>query len=150
MIEDFSDRERWIWLACFIDTDGTITISYTRFPYYYPTIILSGSKQGLLEEAMMGFNRGIWQDKELRKSGVKAVKFFGRHIRPMLMSLLPFLILKKQQAKLCIEYLDYLDQKEVRASGVKRELDVYERELITKIRKLNATRTGKWHKPRFE
>ena len=98
----------------------------------------------------MGFDRGIWHDKELRKSGIKSVKFFGKHIGPMLKNLLPFLVLKRRQAELCIEYLAYLDQKETRTSGVKRELDEYERELITEVRKLNATNTGRWHKPRFE
>ena len=118
MLESFTEREKWIWLACFIDTDGSISLTYTRFPYYYPTIMFGQSKLPLLEEVMMNFNRVIYQDKEHRKSGTIEIKLFGLHIRPILESILPFLILKKRQAELCINYIDFVESKSSGEKGL--------------------------------
>ena len=149
MLEQLTRREQLIWLACFIDTDGSISLTYTRFPYYYPTIMFGQKTDALLTEIMMHFDRVIWQDKEHRKSGTMEIKMFGTHTRDLLEQLIPFLVLKRRQAQICIDYANYLKLRDRRPRG-DTGLDEEQKEMIIEIRKLNARKSGKWNKPRLE
>lgn len=117
-MRNLNNEQFWIWLAGFVDGEGCIYISRHKHPrvstgiQYSLKVEISQADEGLLNAIRdrVGFgrnarNKGV--DKQAwRKSkrGVYALKWSSNQAYEILKNILPYLVVKKNQATLAIEF----------------------------------------------
>jgi len=116
-----------IWLACAIDGEGCISLSKS----WQKTVNVTNTKYDFVEKAASIMNTGIdvHYNKGNRKTLYIAETSDRTKIVQLLESVLPFLLIKEQHAKLMIEYCEL---RERYIHHQPREYEIYE-----ELKKLN-------------
>jgi len=102
-----TEREKWIWLACIIDTEGCLGIWKKKQPRsiigyrYIPSFTIPNNSRDLVLMTKEICNRGsIHQNNSLW-----IYQLDSEGLRNTLPEVLPFLIVKRRQAELLLEAL---------------------------------------------
>lgn len=103
------------YLAGLIDGEGCITITKTqgkvnRTPVYTATVVIAMTNKNVLEyvKAMTGIGSMAIQDRSQRENYSDAYRWFitvTSDIRDLLLSIIPFLHVKKVEAESMVEFL---------------------------------------------
>lgn len=121
------------WLAAFIDGEGWIGIvkhqkkTGTKRWYYKPALAVANTNPALIQHvvALLGAERTRLQHRQIRKRRCKAVSwvFVERlYVSDVLRAIMPYLIAKRQQGEIVIQFCDTHDALPVRTSP----LDAFE------------------------
>ena len=134
-----TEREKWAYLAGLIDGDGCISLTKrgTRV-HYKPTISFVNTDEELVKwvSGFLGKNHyrvGKANPKKNQKQTFQVVIQGRGEVKHILEKMVPFIIRKKPQAKLCIEY--YGLQKWRR--GLRDPLLPREQEIFIRMKSLN-------------
>ena len=126
-------------LAGFIDGEGYVGLpaNLTRNNFHRPTITIYNTHRGVLLQIreFVGFGQ-VYTNKR-RGPNCQPSHFFraeGRRIAPLLEQLLPFLIVKREQAELVLEYIA---RSRVRQTRRKTAEDM---SIVASVKALNARR----------
>jgi len=124
----FNDLVDTVWLACAIDGEGCISLSKS----WQKTVNVTNTKYDFVEKAAILMNTNV-EIKENTKGNRKTLYIAEirdrTKIAQLLESILPFLLIKEQHAKLMIEYCEL---RERYIYHQPREYEIYE-----ELRKLN-------------
>jgi hypothetical protein len=129
-----SDVER-AWLAAMLDAEGTIgiyrhKIAKTRSGFkYIPTVSMSNTHQGLVEHFLSITDcwstfRAASVRNEHHKPQWK-VEIKHRNLREFLPQILPYLIAKRRQAELLLEFLRDVEAAPMRTSSTHEKFEKY-------------------------
>ncbi len=94
---------QWAYLAGIIDGEGTITINRHK-QYLVPSLQVSNTSYSLMETMI---SWGFWKTVTRNTRGVRAwrIQLGGWQIEPILISLRPYLIIKKEHCDLVLQFL---------------------------------------------
>ena len=145
-MKNLTDEQFYIWLAGFMDGEGCIYVSRTknsnRWGYQYTLRVeLTQANKQLLEDIIerVGFGSNIW-NKALNaiknrksKRNVYAIKWSSRQAHELLKKIYPYMVVKKAQASLGMEFQELVNEnygKGVRLSDEYNHKQVELRELL--------------------
>jgi hypothetical protein len=121
-IHTLSETER-AWLAAIIDGEGTIMIAKRNDPkfrrgfYYCPILEISNTNRALLDKVweMIG-EGGVYRDGRNNPHWKKKWMYSASSgvMRAILPQILPYLIVKLEQAKTALEYLRYIESNPIK------------------------------------
>jgi nitrogen regulatory protein PII len=134
------------YLAALIDGEGTLTIAKNIFHYeseyrkrgyttYRPMLAIANTSQELLEVArdMIGAGKVYPPAGKKRKASHKGtyryILYTYEYLLPLLIEIKDYLIVKKRQCELLIEFIESRLQKGNKGVGVgysEREIEIYE------------------------
>jgi len=129
----------WAYLAGLIDGEGTITVVKEVKGTARPTLVIVNTNKEVLQWVKDNLNQGNLYNKGHEKEGWKdrwAWSSRGKHIKPILENILPFLKIKHQQAKLVLEFIELRDFYAYKIKGFAPE----ELEIVRQIYNLNKGR----------
>ena len=101
--DDWSEREKLIWLAGVIDCEGSITCSTTRV-----RVAVTNARFELLRYIAANFGGKVYY-RNARRAEDKWIAEWNIYYFParnLADQLLPFLLLKREQAELLIKWVD--------------------------------------------
>lgn len=124
------DEPTLAYLAGLVDGEGTISINHGD-EGYGPYLCISNTSDALAEWCRSkGFSVGYSRTTNCRPYW--RMSLYGMRIREVLLKLLPYLVVKKQQAELLIEFIDLRLSQTFREKPSERMLTIF-----SKIRRLN-------------
>lgn len=135
MMEFSNEESKWAWVAGVIEGEGCLNITYDRSKYLNSQFVIVNNSRGLLQEVQRIVGGKIYKRKDYEgRNWARAHLLFvlkNKQKLAVLPEIIPFLVTKKRQAKLMIEFLN------LRANGRKiidtpRLLEIYQ-----EMRKLN-------------
>jgi len=148
-----TEREIWAWLAGIIDCDGGFYIERSKAPWkrgktYRPILQIANTNKAFLEKIkeILGFGmiRELKNAKSRNNKWKKEyeLRIFANGIRRIVPNILPFLLIKREQALLIVEAVKITEIIR-RTPPSKRDIQelepYYERleQLYVKMRELN-------------
>ena len=100
--------EKEAYFAGLLDGDGSVVLAKKGEKYTQPTfalnVIISNKHRGVLEEAQRLFGGSIQPSGEPRNDGVYGLYLAARDAMRFLEAVLPYLRIKKEQARVAIEF----------------------------------------------
>jgi hypothetical protein len=151
MIGAWSNKERAAWMAAMIDGEGCIRLkklsscNIARSPSYCVHLIITGTDRKLLDFLVSEFGGSIGKRSVKNSSHRQSWGWFlyGKRAIEILESVLPYLIIKKQQAEMMIEY----QKQSIHKNGKKLSASelCYRDYLFFKMKELNSRGTEIGH-----
>jgi hypothetical protein len=124
-----TDRERYIWLAAWVDTEGNISIArregekYRNRSFWLPYIAIANTSLEAVA-VLQSVTGGTVRTVQRRKEGWRdrhTVYVSPAKCRVLLPAIRPFLVVKQRQADLIIEALHLLEDNRRWAGGGKAQ-----------------------------
>ncbi|RLB77416.1 MAG: hypothetical protein DRH24_16260 [Deltaproteobacteria bacterium] len=114
IMEFKNERERWIWLAGIIDCEGGLWIEKFKVPWrrgiaYKPLLSISNTNRQFLQTIKRVIGHGYIRELPHRNDNWKEqyeLCVTANGIRNIVPNILPFLVIKRQQALLIIEAVE--------------------------------------------
>ena len=140
-MNNFTDEQFYAWLAGFIDGEGCIYIAKTKnekvswgFSYTLRLEITQANKPVLEKiKNRIGFGSNVWNKSILKNrkpntwSEVYALKFSSNQAYEIIKNIYPYLVIKKKQASLAIEFQELVRGNYGRKKN--RVVDYFERQV---------------------
>jgi hypothetical protein len=105
------DKTKWSYLAAMIDGEGCISISRApiRFksPTYYPQVRVAGTSLELMKWLVRYFGGNYYASDQGTSRTLYTWQVNGaKNRKTVLLGVLPYLIIKREQAKLMLQFLE--------------------------------------------